>query len=146
MWHEVGIMLSCVRWFEPPAVEDGRESKEYFSVAGEGEGLFKLMEHKGDLVSPSETTSCGTHVQCPFQWHEYDASTCREELLLALWVARKSGQLSRVSWQLGLWEIGLSLIFLSLLCLFNSRMHSFSAVGMLHYLARVQLSPLPASL
>lgn len=30
----------------------GRESKEYFSVARESEGLFKLMEHKGDHVRP----------------------------------------------------------------------------------------------
>lgn len=42
----------------------GRESKEYFSVARESEGLFKLMEHKGDHVHPFETTSCGTHTQC----------------------------------------------------------------------------------
>lgn len=33
-------------------MEAGRESKEYFSMASESEGLFKLMEHKGDRVTP----------------------------------------------------------------------------------------------
>lgn len=48
-------------------MEAGREGKEYFSVASEREGLFKVMEHKGDHESPFETASSGTHVQCPFQ-------------------------------------------------------------------------------
>lgn len=73
-------------------------------------------------------------------------STCRPELFLALWVAWELRQLSRVPWQLGLWETGLILISLSLLCFFSSRKHSFFAVGKLHYLVHELLSPLPASL
>lgn len=82
MWHEVGILLSCARLFGPPAVEAGRESKEYFSVASESESFFRLMEHKGDHVSPFETTSCGTCMQCLFQWCVHDASLYLQTIAL----------------------------------------------------------------
>lgn len=82
----------------------------------------------------------------PFQWHVHDASPCRRELFLALWAAWEMRQLSRVPRQLDSGEIGLILIFLSLLCFFSSRMHCFFAVGKLDYLAHELLSPLPASL
>lgn len=87
MWHEVGILLSCARLFGPPAVEAGGGSKEYFIVASESEGLFRLVEHKRDHVSPFGTTNCGMYTQCLFQWCVHDASTCRPEVFLALWGA-----------------------------------------------------------